>query len=539
MLAAMRSTVLGLIGYCWIAAAAAGPLEPAQVAVIYNSAVPESAALAKLYCELRQVPQENLVGLELPKTQDVSRAEFDNTLRKPLLAEFDRRGWWQRNPDADGKLVPASNRIRVLLTLRGVPLRIKPEPKPKDFKDDPKEPFKFRDEAAVDSELALLGSEHLPAMGVLRSMFFGSKVSISEARMPSLMLTARIDGPTASVCERMIRDALETEKTGLWGMAYVDLANKGREGEGYKQGDEWLEGVISANLKAGIPTVVDRFTDTLPKNYPMADAALYYGWYSWNVDGPFVNPSFRFRPGAVAMHLHSFSAEQLANANKNWCGPLLNKGAAATVGNVYEPYLALTHHFDILHERLLAGMTFVDAAWASLEAVSWLGVALGDPLYRPFARFDGTGPRSKPNASYMALRLAALKWGGDPPEMRTQLMAAAERMKSGTLSEALGLRQWAEGSPGEAKVFFNRAKELYPTSPDKLRQDLHLIAILRASPGGSARALTALRDARRRYGGIPEADALAAWLDILDPPAPPPADPTKQPPKPVAPPKNK
>ena len=43
----------------------------------------------------------------------------------------------------------------------------------------------------------------------------------------------------------------------------------------------------------------------------MRSAALYFGWYDWNVSGPFLNPRFRFRKGAVAMHLHSFSAEQL------------------------------------------------------------------------------------------------------------------------------------------------------------------------------------------------------------------------------------
>jgi uncharacterized protein (TIGR03790 family) len=50
--------------------------------------------------------------------------------------------------------------------------------------------------------------------------------------------------------------------------------------------------------------VVDRFNETLPKNYPMTDAALYYGWYEWSVNGPFINPRFKFRKGAVAMHLH-------------------------------------------------------------------------------------------------------------------------------------------------------------------------------------------------------------------------------------------
>ena len=53
-------------------------------------------------------------------------------------------------------------------------------------------------------------------------------------------------------------------------MAYVDIANK------FPQGDQWLEAVVKANAEAGIPTVVDRFNDTLPKNYPMTEAAQLF-----------------------------------------------------------------------------------------------------------------------------------------------------------------------------------------------------------------------------------------------------------------------
>ncbi len=77
--------------------------------------------------------------------------------------------------------------------------------------------------------------------------------------LPFLVLTARIDAPSYATCERMIRDAVAAEKTGLWGMAYVDIANK------FPQGDQWLETVVKENAQAGIPTVVDRFNDTLPR----------------------------------------------------------------------------------------------------------------------------------------------------------------------------------------------------------------------------------------------------------------------------------
>jgi hypothetical protein len=54
------------------------------------------------------------------------------------------------------------------------------------------------------------------------------------------------------------------------------------------------------------------------------------------------------------------------------------------MGNVYEPYLALTPHVDIFTRRLLQGDYFAEAAYASEKGLSWMLTVVGDPLYRPF-----------------------------------------------------------------------------------------------------------------------------------------------------------
>lgn len=48
------------------------------------------------------------------------------------------------------------------------------------------------------------------------------------------------------------------------------------------------------------------------------------------------------------MHLHSFSAADFKIPGRGWSSALLEKGAAVTVGNVYEPFLGACHRFDIL-----------------------------------------------------------------------------------------------------------------------------------------------------------------------------------------------
>lgn len=492
---------------------------PLSVAVIYNSNLDESKKLAASYAVGRGIPERNLVGLDLPDREEISRDEYTRLIRDPLIAEFDRRDWWRRQADANGNLVISQARIHIAVCIRGVPLKIKhPDiPNPKNQRGEiltGPELMAVTGSAAVDSELTVLGLEGLPLPGPLNNPYFEKETDITAAALP-ILLVGRIDGPTWQTCHRMIRDALAVEKTGLWGAAVVDIANK------IAQGDQWLEGVAASCIEAGMPTLVDRFSPTLPSHFPLADTAIYFGWYDWNVSGPFVNPDFRFKPGAVAIHLHSFSAVQLRDPTKNWSAPLLEKGAAATIGNVYEPLLAYTHHFDILTDRLLKGYSLVEAAYMSVPSLSWQGIVLGDPLYRPFLHLEGGGEKADADRVFRALRLARTRWGSTPDEFERQIRSAAVRMKSGTMLEALGLDLAARDQNPRARAVFREARAMFPKKPDQLRMDL-LIALLDREDERTSDAIKGLNAAKALYAGIPEVTAAITWLNLLDPPPPPP-----------------
>jgi uncharacterized protein (TIGR03790 family) len=500
------------------AAAAELPLppDPASVAVLYNSASEDSRALAGFYAKARAIPEDHLVGLELPDTEEISRADFDAKLRDRLIREYDRREWWTRGRDERGQLAPTRSKIRILVCIRGVPSRIsgtgpgKPQPG--------EQPFAKTTQAAVDSELALLGIEGLPIEGIINNPYFKQEKSIAEARLP-MTLVGRVDGPSMETCARLIKDAVEVEKSGLWGMSVIDIARKFPDNP---EGDPALEKIARAHREAGIPVSVDRFPDTLPTNFPLRDTALYFGWYDWNINGPFAREGFRFRKGAVAVHLHSFSAGQLRDATKNWAAPLLEKGAAATLGNVFEPYLPLTHHFDLFNSRLMAGYTLVESAYMALPVLSWQNIVLGDPLYRPFLHLGGGGEKAEADRDYRALRLAAMRWKDDAAERENQLREAADRLKSGVIAEAVGLSLAERRETKAAATEFRKAKLYFTDKPDRLRMDLHLAAMERAE-GRKNEAIGLLRGARTLYADIPESAAAAAWLAILDPPPPPPA----------------
>jgi uncharacterized protein (TIGR03790 family) len=496
--------------------------DPASVAVLYNSTSEDSKALAEFYAKARGIPADNLVGLELPEVEEISRKDFDDKLRNRLIREYDRREWWTRGRDQEGKLVPTQSKIRILVCMRGVPSRIagtgpvvSPPPG--------KQPFTDTTQAAVDSELALLGVGGLAVEAMLTNPYFKQEKTVAEARLP-MTLVGRIDGPTKEICARMIKDAIETEQTGLWGMSVIDLSHKYPE---QQEGDPAMEKVAKAHRDTGIPVIIDRFPDTLPTNYPLPETALYFGWYDWNVNGPFTNPNFKFKKGAVAVHLHSFSATQLRDPTKNWCAPLLARGAAATLGNVYEPYLSLTHNFDIFNARLMAGYTLVEAAYMSVPVLSWQNVVIGDPLYRPFLHLDGGGEKAEADRDYRAIRLAAMRWKEDPKQLESMLRDAGDRLKSGVLLEAAGLSLAARKDVAGAAADFRKAKLYFTLKPDRLRMDLHLATMDREA-GKKAEAISLLRGARTLYADIPEGLAAASWLTILDPPPPPPAQPQPQ-----------
>src|SRR5439155_19498657 len=70
--------------------------------------VTESKEVALYYCEKRAVPKENIVELDLPKGEDITRKEFDERLCVPLRAAIKDK----------------KEKAKVLISTYGVPLRV-------------------------------------------------------------------------------------------------------------------------------------------------------------------------------------------------------------------------------------------------------------------------------------------------------------------------------------------------------------------------------------------------------------------------------
>src|SRR6478735_6955755 len=64
---------------------ASGAESGASVVLIYNRNLPESKQVAEYYAQRRQVPAGQIFGLDLPKTETMTRGEYEQRLSDPLL----------------------------------------------------------------------------------------------------------------------------------------------------------------------------------------------------------------------------------------------------------------------------------------------------------------------------------------------------------------------------------------------------------------------------------------------------------------------
>jgi len=483
------------------------PLAPATI-VVFNQDAPDSVGLAKFYAEQRGIARDHLVGLSISRTEEISRDEYDAMIRNPLRAIFKERGWWKLNEPRGGPITVASNSIRFVALIKGVPLKIRPAADyPGDKSGGP--PIGNRNDASVDSEVAALGAFSDQISGPLQNPYFQSYRAMNEAENSAVLLVCRLDAPEVATVRRMITDAIETEKTGLWGRAYIDGAHNSTPGLGI--GDHWLGEARDQLHKAGVPLIYEDTPEIFPNSYPMTDCALYYGWYTERIAGPFTQPDFQFVPGAVAVHIHSFSASTLHDENSGWAGPLLAKGAAATVGNVYEPYLQLTSHLDILNDRLLHGFTFAESAYMAAPVLSWMSVMVGDPLYRPFASWLELGEKragEKSSSDWSAYHDFAVKTSSlGAEENRAAAKQFAARTRNAPMLEDIGLLEAAAENQVGASGCFDLARTIYTKRDDILRTILHEADAL-AKQNKTKAALDLIRTALRIAPDAPASSLL-------------------------------
>ena len=201
----------------------------------------------------------------------------------------------------------------------------------------------------------------------------------------------------------------------------------------------------------------------------------------------------------------------------------VSRGAAATIGNVYEPYLELTAHLDILSDRLLHGFTFAESVFMASRVLSWMGVAVGDPLYRPYLTWTQIDSKTPPKAGmpWRVYREFAIKKNKlDSSDYRAQARVVGARTRNAVMLEDVGLMELRDGKFPTAIATLEQARGAYTKSDDIIRCVLEECDAL-IKFGKPNRALDL---SRRVLRIIPESPALQLLRkmesDLTKPPPP-------------------
>ncbi len=386
-------------------------LEPEEILVLVNSNDAGSLELAKYYMKKRNLPEANLLKIDIAEQETCSRAAYEMQIATPVR-----------------KYLTGTNtkkRIRCLLVMYGLPLRIAAPPltkqevaerigfkkkklqikqklkmlksekgeKARRLREDLailKQKKKIRDAknkgASLDSEIALVLNKEYKLAGWLPNPYYiGFKDKTVPLKKKDVLMVSRLDGPSYNIVKRIIEDSINTEKTGLQGIAYFDARwdeKKDKELSPYEVYDKFIHQAAQLVKKSGIMPVVLNSDSKLFKEGDCPDAALYCGWYSL---ASYVD-SFSWAPGSVGYHIASSECTTLKKKQSRvWCKMMLEKGIAATLGPVGEPYVQAFPPPEIFFGFLVDGyLSLAEVYIISLPYLSWKMALIGDPLYRPF-----------------------------------------------------------------------------------------------------------------------------------------------------------
>ncbi len=387
-------------------------LLPEEIAVVINGTSAESVTIAKSYMKLRNIPDRNLVTLTITEKESIARIDYDNLIASPLRK-------------AINSINSNGGNIRCLTIIYGMPLRISAYKPPSFSKDEinksrllkkekEKELALYRernaDKSNPDSTLKQLEKDIKVIKQKLRLLYKPNTVAALDSELALLLvpdynlenwranpeylynrasninyfgrvlMVSRLDAPTPELVNRMIRDALDVEKTGLTGTIYLDA--RGKTGnDPYSQYDEDVRRTASLLQKSRLSVVLEN-TPKLLKSGDAPDAALYCGWYSHK---KYVD-AFEWSRGAVGYHVASSEAVSLHDPKKKyWVKSMIEDGVIASVGPVGEPYLGAFPLPSLFFPLLMSGRyTLVEVFAMTNPFLSWRMILVGDPLYNPF-----------------------------------------------------------------------------------------------------------------------------------------------------------
>jgi uncharacterized protein (TIGR03790 family) len=383
-----------VIASCLVVRADAA-LQPSNVLVLYNADDAESSAIASYYAQKR--PGVRLLGLNgVTTAEEVTANYYLSAIRPQILPALD-------------------NSTDVIVTTKGLPLRIRIEQaNPRSYTDPSGQArsignWYWKRYSSLESELTRIDTistwqqmgdqtTNLTPNPILAlNPYYWESTDFSHQHT-GIRLTSRLDGFTVADVRGMI-DRSAKAFIGVGGTAnnpfHVVVDDDPNAAGSFADNMERLhEFVLQPRGMPHTYDASDAFVQSPALSNP--DSSLVIGYVSHGIHGgsppsylsdPVAGIHFQLANGAVFASWESFNAQTFEDGtdqNQGLVAEWIARGGTAGVGHVAEPLASSINvaREDCLFDRLLSGMSWVEAAWSANYQLSYVNTVVGDPLMR-------------------------------------------------------------------------------------------------------------------------------------------------------------
>ena len=329
-----------------------------NVLVVVNSASQLSRRIGDYYALRRHIPPGNVCRIDTKEQEEIAREVYDRQIAAPIAA-FLRAGRLQE-------------KILYIVTTAGVPLKIQGHG------------GMTGDASAVDSELALLysdmhGQSHMLPAGIVNPLFGKAGRPFKHPDFPIYLVT-RLAGYDLADVKGIIDRASVARNRGKF---VIDVQRGGDPA-----GDRWLRETVQAIPKDRV--LLDDSPEVL---YNQSDVIGYASWGSNDSHRKQRHLGFHWLPGAIMTEYVSTNGRTFARPPDNWnlglpfagstqslTADYIHDGATGASGHVYEPFLQLTPHPNLLLPAYYRGRNLAESYYLAIPWLSWMNVVIGDPL---------------------------------------------------------------------------------------------------------------------------------------------------------------
>jgi uncharacterized protein (TIGR03790 family) len=330
--------------------------------------------IAEYYARRRAIPVANVCHVRVMDAEDISRAEYESNIAKPLARCLRERR--------------IAEKVLYIVTTAGLPLRVSG--------DLPQGPA--TDTAAVDSELTLLygemqGKRHELKGSVPNPFFRQVDAEFTHARF-TMYLVTRLAGYDFATARALVDRAIEGQDPKYHNKGKIVIDLKALD---TTPGDEWLR---DASLRVPQDRLV--FDDTPKVLYDQADVIAYASWGSNDKNRKRRKVGFTWLPGAIMTEYVSTNGRTFKRPPETWnigawsdphntwwagapqtlTADYIAEGATGASGHVNEPYLTFCPRPDLLIPAYLKGRNLAESYYLAIPALSWQNIVIGDPLAR-------------------------------------------------------------------------------------------------------------------------------------------------------------